>query len=779
MKKLLIFGLCPLPFENTSKSYGPGIRVWQFIKPLIGMDVEIFLIANRIPYVYPADSAPEILYPEDRFMYYQVSDAVFHNRGRIQQIHDRFDPDAILALTIFGSPPLANLKTNAPVWIDLFGHVMAEAQAKSFRYQNDEYLGHFWKHEVAALELADMLSVVSRRQAYATVGELGILGRLTAATTGYDFCRVIPCAMDPEPLRHEEIVFRGNPVPESAFAVLWSGGFNTWTDIETLVDGLEMAMADSPDVWFVSTGGQIDGHDEKTYRDFLDRINRSAFSDRFVIRGWIPKSEVPNYYFEADLGIITDRYMIEGLLGSKNRILDWMRAGLPALAGELCELSVELSENGIGYTVPLQDPKTLSDRLLYLCAHREEVKETGRKAHLYGLENLSFQATTEPFRSWLQQPRKSPDHINGPGHRRSFHHSAHFSILQSRRILQNLTRYNQDLEAYIRKIEGEFSHLEGASLRQIQRFKPKNNPYPADLPALSDHCRVSVIIVTWNGMKYVPDCLKSVQNQDYPDLETIVVDNGSVDGTPDWIQSNYPGINLIRLKRNTGFARGINTGLSVAAGEIVLMLNQDTKAAPDWTRHMVNGLKDDPRIAIAGCKIFCPDGITLQHAGGILHRNGLTDHSGSGEKDAGQYDADRDCDYVTGAAFGIKKSLIERIGTFDPRFSPAYFEELDYCTRAIRHHYRVRYLFRPEIIHFESTSTGKFSSRFLYLYHRNRLKFIMKHYPFRYILGTFRRTEYEWIRTHHPSSHAVPLLRAYMTVLPLIFWVVIREFRRK
>jgi GT2 family glycosyltransferase/glycosyltransferase involved in cell wall biosynthesis len=781
MTKLLVLGLCPLPFENMNKNYGPGIRTWQFIQPLLKADVQVLLVANRIPGVYPSNVQPEVHIPVDGFQYIQMSDTTFKNRHRIQEIHDTFKPDAILAATIFSSEPLTTLNSSVPIWIDLFGHVLAEAQAKAFRYNDDTFLNHFWKHEVQALELGDVFSTVSHHQLSATIGELGLSGRLNSATTGYDFCRVIPCAMDPSPLQHTSRVFRNNPVPEEAFVVLWSGGFNTWTDTETLVTGLEAAMAKNPDIWFVSTGGQIDGHDEKTYPAFRKRIAASPYASRFVLRGWVPKKDVPNYYFEADIGINIDRFMYEGFFGSKNRIMDWMRAGLPALTSALCELSFDLPRKGLGYNFPLNDSKALTDKLLYLSHHRDEVRETGQRALAYGSSELSFSVTIEPFQTWLRNPTKSPD--NEKGYVPVFlpfmsgSKSAELKTLQSD-LLKTQNRA-KDLEAYVQRIETEFARLEKKTLQRLQKRKPKMVEAKGILPKVKESCKVTVLIVSWNGMEFLESCLRSLEEQTFPDFEVIVVDNGSTDGSPDLIARQFPDVKLIKFQTNRGFTCGINAGIEAASGDIILLLNQDTVVLSGWIENMVKGLAEDQQIAIVGCKILYPDRQTLQHAGGVLHLNGLTDHYGAGEMDQGQHDSDRDCDYVTGAAFGFKASLVDHIGLFDERYSPAYFEELDFCLRALRHNFRVRYLHKPKIIHYESSSTGKFSPRFLYLYHRNRLKFMQKHFNLKYMLGTFRRVETQWLRTSLPKDQLIPLLRAYMITSPRFAWLAVRGLIRR
>jgi GT2 family glycosyltransferase/glycosyltransferase involved in cell wall biosynthesis len=779
MTRLLVFGLCPLPFENTPKNFGPGIRAWQFIKPAIDSGVEVCLIANRIPYVYPKDMPCEIVSESHGFKFYNMSDDVFRQSSRIQSIHDDFQPDAILAATLFACVPLSGLNTSCPVWIDLFGHVMAEAQAKAYRYQDNTFLEHFFNHELTALQYGDIFSAVSNAQSFATIGELGLVKRLVAETTGYNFCHTVPCAVEPGLYTHDKTVVRGIEVPESSFIVLWSGGFNTWTDTDTLVTGLEAAMAQNTNIRFVSTGGQIDGHDEITYPAFCDRIRQSPFADRFILKGWIQKNNVHNYYFESNVGINIDTFMYEGLFGSKNRILDWMRAGLPAIVGELCELSYDLSAKGLAYSYPLQNPQALADTILDLSRNPESVRATGLKAQKYGFEHLSFHKTTETFQCWLKKPQKAPDKTSPSSFNRSDSSSIQPGSQHVQKLERELKRKNghiKELEKYIHKLESMFYKKDTSLTTSVL---PENRPVIAGHALrIPENACVSIIIVTWNAMADIDDCLQSVFFHDYPDVECIVIDNGSTDGTADHIKNKYPNLILCRNIKNEGFTNGVNQGLLQARGDVIFLLNQDAAIQPGLLRELVKVLSNK-WVGIAGCKILHPDNTTIQHAGGILHKNGLTDHIGANETDSGQYDEDKDVTYVTGAAFAFKKKLLSQIGQFDTRFFPAYYEELDFCYRASLAGYRIVYCHKAIATHRESTSTGKFSSRFYYLYHRNRLKFILKHFPLRYLLGTFRRYEWKWIRQHAPREQMIPLLRAYISVLHRFAWSFIRDSKRK
>ncbi|MCE5328892.1 glycosyltransferase family 4 protein [bacterium] len=420
MRKILVLGMSPLPFENEKKAYGTGIRTWQFILPMLEKGHEICLTNYAIPSAYENNFKSvfnkEQSFKNYKFIYNILSKEDFESVSVLSEIFIDFNPDCIIGCTFypsyFASKILDSLKTEkqVPYWADLFGHVMAEAQARAFMDNSDRCLFHYWNSEFNILTKADIFSCVSQRQSYALVGELGAAGRLNKWTSGYDFSKVIPCGMPDENFIHEKTVLRGmKNINDDDFIVLWTGGYNTWTDVDTLYKGLVAAMKKNPKIKFVSTGGEIPEQDIKTYPYFLELINSGQYKDNFFMNGWINGGDVPNYYFEADIGINIDKDIYEVKLGSKNRILDWMRAGLCVLSSNVCELTEIIQTEKIGFTFKAHDFNDLSDRLIYLSQNKEEVKETGQRGRNYAKKYFNFSKTTESIIKWLENPEFAPD----------------------------------------------------------------------------------------------------------------------------------------------------------------------------------------------------------------------------------------------------------------------------------------------------------------------------------------------------------------------------------
>jgi len=460
MSRIFIAGMSPLPFENDRKVYGTGIRTWQFILPLLKKGHKVCVCNYAIPSAYPdgyeSKYMKNFVYNENnpadendsgyfagssinnsqqsqgsginldkmkegnksnseyKFEYNILKKEDFEDIELLSQIFTEFKPDCAVGCTFYPSYLISKLishnNKNVPFWADLFGHVMAEAQARAYMDGSDECLFHYWNSEYNIISSADVFSSVSLRQKYALIGELGVAGRLNRYTAGYDFVNVIPCGIPDEEYKHTRNVIRGkNGIREEDFVVLWSGGYNTWTDVETLFKGLLIAMEKNPSIKFVSTGGEIPEQDLKTYPRFLSMINECSYRDRFIMKGWVPGEDVPNYYLEADAGINIDKDIYEVRLGSKNRIMDWFRAGLCVLSSNVCELTGIMEKEKIGYTFEPYDYKELGEKLLYMAAHRRDVKETAAAGKKYALRNFNFGRTTGDLQKWVENPVFSPD----------------------------------------------------------------------------------------------------------------------------------------------------------------------------------------------------------------------------------------------------------------------------------------------------------------------------------------------------------------------------------
>src|SRR5512144_1655557 len=128
--------------------------------------------------------------------------------------------------------------------------------------------------------------------------------------------------------------------------------------------------------------------------------------------------------------------------------------------------------------------------------------------------------------------------------------------------------------------------------------------------------RASVIIPNWNGAAHLPTCLESLRAQTCRDFEILVVDNASTDGSPDLVERDYPEARLIRLERNLGFAGACNVGLRAAQGEVLILLNDDTEAAPSWLSEVLAAFERHPEAGSVASKMLLFDRRGVLHAAG-------------------------------------------------------------------------------------------------------------------------------------------------------------------
>jgi GT2 family glycosyltransferase len=276
--------------------------------------------------------------------------------------------------------------------------------------------------------------------------------------------------------------------------------------------------------------------------------------------------------------------------------------------------------------------------------------------------------------------------------------------------------------------------------------------------------KASVIVLSWNGIAYLGDCLDAVLSQNHPDFEVIVVDNGSEDGSANLVTKHYPQARLICNQRNLGFAGGNNVGLRAATGDVLVLLNQDTVVRRGWLKGLVSNFVD-PQIGIVGCKALYPDG-SIQHAGGFVHGvRAETDHIGRSEPDDGRFDQQRDVDFVTGAALAISRTALTRVGLLDEGFHPAYYEDVDWCYTAREMGLRVVYSPAAQLIHHETPTAKRESHNHKHALHRGRLRLVLKHWARERLEEEFVPAERAWASSLGRTVEMMSVRRAYLVTM--------------
>jgi GT2 family glycosyltransferase len=238
---------------------------------------------------------------------------------------------------------------------------------------------------------------------------------------------------------------------------------------------------------------------------------------------------------------------------------------------------------------------------------------------------------------------------------------------------------------------------------------------------------VSVLIVCTNDRQHMAECLGSLQDSTYPDIEVIVADNGSTDGSVEFIRRTFPSVKVIELGKNLGFPEANNRGVRVAQGKYVFQLNPDTRIDSRCIEELVRAMEADERIGVAAAKMkiyFEPD--VLNSAGIMANQILYACDRGAFELDRGQYDTPTEVIAGCGGALMIRRSLIVRIGELDARFF-MYYEDFDFGIRTWLSGNRV--LFIPQAIVYHKYKAGIRKAIYNEYYdHRNRLRTILKNF---------------------------------------------------
>jgi GT2 family glycosyltransferase len=241
---------------------------------------------------------------------------------------------------------------------------------------------------------------------------------------------------------------------------------------------------------------------------------------------------------------------------------------------------------------------------------------------------------------------------------------------------------------------------------------------------------VTVVIPNWNGERFLDLCLDSLRGQSFDDFDTVVVDNGSTDGSTDFVERRFPEVSVVGLAENRGFAAAVNAGIEASATEFVALLNNDTEQDPNWLRALVCAAKGHPECGLFASKLVAfHDRRVLDGAGDAMRLSGLPYRLGHGERDRGQFDTPGYVFGACGAAALYRKSLFDEVGLFDEDFV-SYCEDGDLSFRARLAGHRCFYVPGAVVYHMGSASTGgKRSPTATRLGTRNSLSLLVKDLP--------------------------------------------------
>ena len=238
---------------------------------------------------------------------------------------------------------------------------------------------------------------------------------------------------------------------------------------------------------------------------------------------------------------------------------------------------------------------------------------------------------------------------------------------------------------------------------------------------------VSIIVLNYNAGKLLTDCVKSIFNSNYSNLEVIVVDNVSKDNSHKECKEKFQKVKLIENKENLGYCEGNNIGIRAAVGEFLVILNPDVIVTPNWLNELLIGYQKH------GEGIYQPKILaTTNHeiiisAGNMIQLFGFGFSRGKGEKDEGQYEKDEVVGYASGTCLFSSANIFEKIGNFDP-FLFAYHDDLDLCWRGMIKGIKSFYLHKSIVYHPLEGYSFKWNSFKYFLMERNRIYCLRKNF---------------------------------------------------
>ena len=279
--------------------------------------------------------------------------------------------------------------------------------------------------------------------------------------------------------------------------------------------------------------------------------------------------------------------------------------------------------------------------------------------------------------------------------------------------------------------------------------------------------RVSVIIPSWNGRDLLLSAVRSLATQGWRDFETIVVDNGSTDDTVERLAIEFPGVRMVRLPENRGFAAAVNAGINAAHGDIVVLMNNDTEAATGWLEALVAALDANPAAGVCASRMISFHDRTIIDSAGV--QLGLfASNIGQGQPDGPQFAQQREVFGACAGAAAYRRRVLDQVGLFDESFF-AYFEDVDLAARIQLAGHRCLYVPDAVIYHHGSATSDRMPGTRFYLLMRNALTLFFRYAPPRRLLWSPLVLAWPFVRAamdRQPQRLALRAVRDFVMQVP-------------
>ena len=249
---------------------------------------------------------------------------------------------------------------------------------------------------------------------------------------------------------------------------------------------------------------------------------------------------------------------------------------------------------------------------------------------------------------------------------------------------------------------------------------------------------IEVVIPNWNGLKVLPRTLESLARQTFSEFRVTVVDNGSRDGSREYVRMQWPHLRVLALPRNVGFCRAVNEGIRKSPADLIALLNNDAEAEPGWLEALCEAAERYPQAGSFASKILMAGSREcIESAGDWIKPDACGVNRGRGEVDKGQYDQEEEVFSASAAAALYRRKLFEKVGLFDEGFF-AYFEDIDLGFRAQRFGASCIYVPHARVFHQGKTSRPEDRCWHLQQEFVNSTLCQVKNLPTRYFARNYR-----------------------------------------
>lgn len=362
--RILLLGMGGLPDNRLEVVDFPRLRLWHFARTLLqaGLDVSV-VTGVQAPSTLGWQTARleglplHVLEVPKTALEVHSAPTAWAQARRV---------DAVVSAGPFApARAVARIPRGLPVWLDIPGDPMAEAQMRSARDSDHSHVLHAWEMLTAVLERGDAFSVISERQRDAVLGQLGLAGRLVPGVHAEHLVHTLPVALEPlwQTWAGGESA-DSEALPRDPDHVIVPGAVNTWLDVETLVAGVCAAMRQQPRLRVTVTGGAIEGHHPGGWNALKAHVEASGFAHRWTFTGWIDAPRAARLSTTASWGLSLDRPGLEPYLGSRTRLLYGVALGMRFILTPGSALAQALVDEGLAVAIAPGDPESLAVALL-------------------------------------------------------------------------------------------------------------------------------------------------------------------------------------------------------------------------------------------------------------------------------------------------------------------------------------------------------------------------------------------------------------------------------